>query len=257
VSGGEAPEASAQEHGTVTFQMFTRAKNKPMTKTIGLVNGKPDVIGTDTAMSNGTSESVTAAWPRGVAAAIGGAKSSQAFAPCNAPVGSRIVVAKDMLPRHESAFARLEAHYPYTKAPALVLIDADDTSPTDTADMRWEFIAGLCPAFASAGRVITHSVSSYIALEGEIVRGEGNKHIYLCVLDATDIERAMDALFVRAWIAGKGRIKISAAGHMLKRGPWLPALARRDRFVISLEKGREEIPHLVHSKFAAPESPGY
>ena len=53
-------------------------------------------------------------------------------------------------------------------------------------------------------------------------RSSGGEHIYVAVADAADIPRALDNLSDRMWLAGLGWARVSEAGSILLRMPWIP-----------------------------------
>jgi P4 family phage/plasmid primase-like protien len=58
----------------------------------------------------------------------------------------------------------------------------------------------------------------YDSATGEELAGIKGQHVYLAVKNASDIKRAGDVLFKRAWLAGLGRIEIAQNGAQLVRG---------------------------------------
>lgn len=116
--------------------------------------------------------------------------------------------------------SRTRDYFTFPAAEGVLMIDYDP--PKGQAPMTADELLGalyrVCPALESAPHVLTASASSFI-FEGErCLRGPAGWRVLFLVQDASDIPRAGAALFQRAWLAGFGRIEISAAGSLLVRG---------------------------------------
>jgi hypothetical protein len=110
--------------------------------------------------------------------------------------------------------------------PALALIDYDIKGmPSGVAD-KIEELGGLWPALASVipdvtevARVLRQSTSAglYRSDTGERLPGSGGIHVYVEVVDGTDIERFLHTLHDRCWLAGLGWQMVEAGGQLLER----------------------------------------
>lgn len=107
----------------------------------------------------------------------------------------------------------------WPKSAGIMMIDHDEGDKTYTPDELRALLYDLCPALRDAAHISAASTSSCLTdtrTKTEI-RGIVGQRVYIVVADATDITRAADVLFKRAWLAGLGAIKISHAGSMLVR----------------------------------------
>ena len=95
--------------------------------------------------------------------------------------------------------------------------DAPDEGEALTRDALLAELYAVLPGLRHAPHIYWPSSSSYL-YDGETeVCGTRGQHVYVGVRDASDIERAGEALNKRLWLRGLGRIKINSAGAKLKR----------------------------------------
>lgn len=120
-------------------------------------------------------------------------------------------------------YTRTTEETAWAAAPGLMMIDYDLRDGFEPMSAT-AIDAEICEAvgskeYSAAPRIYFDSASSYIyrQSDGEALRGSAGKRIYICVRDATDIERAASVLVARLWLAGKGFILISKSGAMLER----------------------------------------
>ena len=107
----------------------------------------------------------------------------------------------------------------WPKSAGIMMIDHDEGDKTYTPDELRALLYTLCPALRDAAHISAASTSSCLTntrTKTEI-RGIVGQRVYIVVSDATDITRAADVLFKRAWLAGLGAIKVSKAGSLLVR----------------------------------------
>jgi hypothetical protein len=111
-------------------------------------------------------------------------------------------------------------------AAAFALIDFDRKGMPAAVAARIEGLGGLWPALLTvipaledAARVIRQSTSAglYRIDTGERLPGSGGEHVYIAVKDGTDIERFLQTLHIRCWLAGLGWLMLGAAGQFLER----------------------------------------
>ncbi len=119
----------------------------------------------------------------------------------------------EALPRTQDVFA-------WAKGPGIMLCDKD--APKDgTTSLTREQVLGTvlsaCPQVDQADHVWWPSASSHIFKDETDLTGRRGQHLYLFVSDASDIERAGNALNERLWAQGVGHYEISESGNLLKR----------------------------------------
>jgi hypothetical protein len=110
--------------------------------------------------------------------------------------------------------------------PAWALLDVDTKSMPSTATERigaaggiWQALVNVLPALNQITRVTRASTSSglYRLDTDEHLPGSQNWHIYVWVTDGADIERCLEALHARCWLAGLGWYVVGSAGQLLER----------------------------------------
>lgn len=111
-------------------------------------------------------------------------------------------------------------------APAFALLDFDTKGMPDAVADRLRELGGFAaavrhvlPELANAGRALRMSTSSgiYRADTGERFAGSGGMHLFVSVQDGQDIQRFLDTLHARCWLAGLGWMMTGAAGQLLER----------------------------------------
>lgn len=144
-----------------------------------------------------------------------------ASTPRNAATSGRIVTrkAKALATDKTGLLARTKEDFAFPPGPGVMVLDYDP--PQSGAAMSqtdlWETLTSVCPAAADSAAAWWCSSSSYIYHGTEQIAGLKGQRIYLLVQNAADIPRAGKALSDRLWLAGHGRIEISAAGSLLQR----------------------------------------
>lgn len=164
--------------------------------------------------------------PRDLVMLLESATPREAFCWGVSPFDSASVTTAAKLPANQNGgittIARTREFFSYPEARAGVMMN-DIDPPKDgsagqmTLDESIDALVRCCPDASSTPMVCACSSSSHIYHEGECLRGAGGFHIYLFVLDASDIIRAGEVLFKRSWLAGYGRIEIGSAGQLLVR----------------------------------------
>lgn len=119
--------------------------------------------------------------------------------------------------------ARDREHMTWPEGPGIFLGDYDtpDVGESLSPDALLSLLYTVCPDMASAPHLHRPSASSCIVNMDTVeeLRGICGQRVYVHVEDASDLPRAGQNLFDRLWLAGKGRIQISASGGMLLRAP--------------------------------------
>ena len=111
-------------------------------------------------------------------------------------------------------------------APAFLLIDYDKKGMSTVATQRIDAAGGthkalqsVLPALdlvASVGRRSTSSGLYHIDTRATFQKS-GGTHLYVGVVDGSDIPRALTALHKRCWLAGFGWLTVGACGQILER----------------------------------------
>lgn len=110
--------------------------------------------------------------------------------------------------------------------PGLQLFEVDDHGlPTGQsapdAERMVEILSELLPELnvQSAAKLLTHSASSHIydKASGELLKGEGGKHLTMLLSEQSAAGRLKELLNVRQWANGYGHIHISRDGRQLER----------------------------------------
>ena len=136
------------------------------------------------------------------------------------PVEDAPLVSEKYLSTTEGAITRSDKYFSWPKGAGVMYLDYD---PAEKVLSQVELLGALfklLPAAASCGWLWRPSASGnvYDSATGKELAGLKGQHVYLAVKDATDIKRAGEALFKRAWLAGLGRIEIAKNGAQLVRG---------------------------------------
>jgi hypothetical protein len=128
---------------------------------------------------------------------------------------------------HPDVIARTPEYLVYQPGePALALIDYDTKGmpPSVWAKIEergglWAALVSALPALAGAARVERRSTSAglFRTDTGEELRSSSGMHVYLVVLDGSDVERFLKDLHKRCWLAGLGWLMIGAGGQLLER----------------------------------------
>lgn len=118
--------------------------------------------------------------------------------------------------------ARDGKHFAYRNGGAVLFIDYDYdpgtalTPPLTPDEIRKALIAA-CPELADAPMAAIASTSSFLYLGDREVQGARGWHLYVFIMDGSDIPRAGKALYERLWLAGYGRYQVSRSGRLLDR----------------------------------------
>nr|WP_180203843.1 hypothetical protein [Pseudomonas sp. SbOxS1]NYU03605.1 hypothetical protein [Pseudomonas sp. SbOxS1] len=119
--------------------------------------------------------------------------------------------------------ARDRKHMRWPEGAGILLGDYDPADDGDSLspDALLSLLYSVCPAIATAPHLHRPSSGSCIVNVDtlEVLRGVQGQRVYIVVKDANDLARAGQNLYDRLWLAGKGRIQISASGGMLLRAP--------------------------------------
>ncbi len=130
-------------------------------------------------------------------------------------------------PQPAGTIARTSTYISYEPGrPALALIDVDCKGMPDTVETRikqaggfWKAFVSVLPEMETTGRIVRRSTSTGISRTdtGEALPGSDGLHIYLHVQDGGDVERFLETLHERAWLAGFGWHMVGVAGQLLDR----------------------------------------
>jgi hypothetical protein len=181
-------------------------------------------------MVQGTAERVQVENVDALAALIGALKSNQAITlgalhgdlPAKVEVTTAAKLNGDA---RKDMIARTGRHLVY-RGPAFALIDYDSKGmPDHVADRLkqlgglWDALTIVLPTLRSAAHVVRSSTSAglYRSDTGVELRGSDGVHVYVTVVDGSDIERFLRALHERCWLAGLGWMMVSVSGALLDR----------------------------------------
>jgi len=181
-------------------------------------------------MTAGQVEQVAVGKPSALASLLMRLESHQATLFGLAPHKFARIVSQDKLGRVPKigsipVIARTAQYFAFSEGqPGIMMLDYDppkDGTPPLSRDELLALVTKVCPELGRAPLVICDSASSHIwnMETGEELIGARGLRIYVFVADASDIPRAGEVLFNRLWLAGYGRIDLSAPGSMLVRGP--------------------------------------
>jgi hypothetical protein len=110
--------------------------------------------------------------------------------------------------------------------PALALLDIDTKDIPGYVRTRIEELGGygaalktIIPELAGAGRIVRRSTSAglYRLDANEEVVGSDGRHVYVPVIDGTDVERFLRRLHDRLWLHRLGWFVVSRSGQLLER----------------------------------------
>jgi hypothetical protein len=110
--------------------------------------------------------------------------------------------------------------------PAFALIDIDTKGMPSRVREQLAIGGGygaaltaVLTALRDTGMVVRSSTSAglYRTDTGERLRGSDGRHVYMEVIDGTDISRFLRTLHERCWLAGLGWMIVSRAGQLLER----------------------------------------
>ena len=90
---------------------------------------------------------------------------------------------------------------------------------------------GLAPGLLGASRIQRASSSAGLSANGTAFPSSANQHIYVGVMDGTDIPRATRVMHDRAVLAGLGRVVLGDVGQKLVRSIVDVAVASEERLV--------------------------
>lgn len=168
-----------------------------------------------------------------------------------------MIASKSRSTEHPHAISRTKNNFYFPKGPALFLIDFDPSSdgPIIERDTLTSILSSIILGFGDAAKIIASSTSSGVyrwhptdaddadfqvverppvklpptwnvpedcaprktILKQEPILDASGLHLYVAVLDGSDIPRAGNVLFKRLWLARYGYIEISACGSLLVR----------------------------------------
>jgi hypothetical protein len=122
-------------------------------------------------------------------------------------------------PGNAAEIARTKFYFSYANARGLLMFDRDpsqygqDMTPADFIRVLGE----LYPPILQAARIVRGSCSAGVHLAGKPPKSSKGFHVYVPVLDASDIPRFTSVLADLAWIAGHGFVALAKNGAMLDR----------------------------------------
>ncbi|UWR04736.1 virulence-associated E family protein [Ruegeria conchae] len=219
----------AQSNTGFLVTVVTKANNGPMTKSIKLNgSGLPHSDGGLCRMSDGSAQVVPVRSPGEFADLLNGLDSSQAITlgvvkddPLNGTVWG-VVADHAVMP---GVISRTQKFFTHQIGQGVMLIDFDQKQMPDkvrkavTTHGAEKLIFGQIPGTSNAAYVMRNSTSFGLknTATGQTFDGSGGFHLYLMVLDATDIPRALSVLYKRLWLAGYGWHMVGKRGALHDR----------------------------------------
>ena len=174
-------------------------------------------------MTEGTFEVLSFSTAADLAAILATTSTSQAVtgsAPRAGLAATGRVVTKRELADNPGAVARSKDFFGFREAPGVMTLDYDP-QPGEVPKTRAELVEillSVAPGLADAGLLWWASGSSFVrTFDGRELQGLRGQRLYILAGCAAEIPAACDALADRLWLAGYGRVVISAAGAKLER----------------------------------------
>ena len=200
--------------------VFTTTKPATLGKTYRLgVSGLEKT--TAGQMVEGSYEVLSFDGTQGLAALLASIRTDQALSastPVDASAAGRIVT-RSALKDNTGALARTKEHFGFASGvPGLVILDYDVHGTPLSRDDLWSILKAACPAVADAGVVAWSSGSSHLFSGDTELQGLRGQRVYAVAQDGCDVDRFGEVLAKRLWLAGHGRIEVSASGSLLERG---------------------------------------
>ena len=201
-----------------TYRLTADGLNK---KTAGeLVSGTFEVLGFESADD--------------VAKLIENVRNDQAImasTPKSGATAGRIVT-KKAKSDNPGALSRTKADFGFqANQRGLLILDYDpfDGAPPMTQGQLWSLLQSIVPAISEASVVWWCSGSSFIYQGEHEIHGLRGQRLYILVNDVSDTERFGAMLARRLWLAGHGRIEVSASGQRLVRSTFDTAMHQAAR----------------------------
>jgi hypothetical protein len=220
-------------HATPELTIFTKSDG-PLTKSIKLTaDGKVISDASDCVMSHGSAERAKLNGIGHFADLISSLKSDQALAlgALRTGLSDRVkIVTKARLLNgaiRPNTIARTTDDIKYRPGQAaLVLLDFDSKGmpPEIAAEVElrggfWPALLSLFPALHGVAHVARSSTSAglFRSDTGEKLTKSSGMHCYPVIQDGDDVERFLNMLHDRCWLAGFGWLMIGAGGQLLER----------------------------------------
>lgn len=116
---------------------------------------------------------------------------------------------------------RSKANYQYPDGCGIMMLDYDPSAYSSyqlTFKKFRRILADIHPDLGECACIVRDSVSAGVYLEGQLRSAKGF-HVYIPVLDATDIPRFGKLLHQYFWLHGYGYIALSKDGKLFERSP--------------------------------------
>lgn len=122
---------------------------------------------------------------------------------------------------HIPDIARTKEFFSYSERPGILMLDHDPSlyGQSFTPEQLLSILIELHPDIAKAANVVRGSVSAGVHRVGEQPSPGKGFHVYLPVLNASDIPRYGALLIDRLWLNNLGFIALAKNGAMLERCP--------------------------------------
>jgi len=130
------------------------------------------------------------------------------------------IVTKKMLPNYPDAISRSKDYFNYQDQAGILMIDYDpdeNQEKTYTPAEFMEILIDLIPSLNKSAYLVKNSVSAGVQIKGEHRNADQGFHVYIPVVNASDIPRFGEILFQLLWLKGYGYIAHSTSGSQLTR----------------------------------------
>jgi len=129
------------------------------------------------------------------------------------------IVTKKYLANNPGAISRSKDFFSYSKSAGILMIDydPDPNIKSLSIDEFSAILSKIIPGFSEVAYIARGSISSCVQINNSPTDELCGVHLYIPVLNASDIPRFGDVLFKSLWREGHGYIAHSASGSRLVR----------------------------------------
>lgn len=200
----------------IKYSLITSEIPDILTKTLSLDESGKLIKVSGGQMTKGTVEVKTISRITDFAVDLLALKKNQALC-YGVPVGIKPGQVRPLVPEYAKsgdAISRTTKDFSWDDGPGIFFLDHDD----DLTDIQFmSAVASAVPQFGLVDSIWWPSSSSHICNGDKDLTGLKGQRLYFLVNKATDIPRIGKALHKKLWLAGLGKIVISAAGSLLER----------------------------------------
>jgi len=205
----------------IQFTKYT-SKNSALSKSYSVTDEK---ITKQAAaqMSAGTATIVTLPFSKFLAE-LQRADSATAFGygiPNDTTSNIKQIVTKKQLANNPDAISRSKDFFSYSESAGILMIDYDPDSNNKTLSIAefLDILSIIIPGFSDIAYIVRGSISSCVQIKNSANVKLKGFHLYIPVVDSSDIPRFGAVLFKLLWLNGYGYIAHSDSGALLIRTP--------------------------------------